>query len=195
MTFNLNVQSSLLSIWDFHVPRAANFFPQQNFASQVLFSISLRTNNRPLGNWKQDVCTILWENILHYGEHESCRWGFLLRVNPLINWVLGDGSFGIFACFHFVQRMSITPHQTSATESSIQRLSQKQSLLLPWHKCLACSTSRGITSRTTASCVQTAFRVSRTHWWLIGVDWGSSMSVSIAVLSSGEEYIIMSGPV
>lgn len=79
------------------------------------------------------------------------------------------------------------PPNLCATESGIQRLWQKESLLLPWHKCLACSTSRGITSRTTESCVQTAFRVSRTHWWLSGVDWGSSLSVSIAVPSSGEE--------
>ena len=102
-----------------------NLFSSKKFCIISIIPNSLGNNNRPLGNWKQTLRTILWENILHYGEHESRRWGFSLRVNPLENWVFSDGSLSIFACSHFVQRMSITPHQISATESGIQRLSQK----------------------------------------------------------------------
>lgn len=127
---NLNqwnwTSTSLLSISDFHAPRAAICFPQQNFALQVLFSNSLGTNNRPLWNWKLTLYTILWENILHYLEHESRRWGFSLRVNPLKNWVLSDGSVGIFACSHFVQRMSITPHQISPRRRVVYSISHKK---------------------------------------------------------------------
>ena len=126
MKLNLNVRSSLLSIWDSHVFHDSIYFPPQNFALQVLFSNSLGTNNRPLGNWKQSLCTILSENILHYGEHESCRWGFSLRLNPLKNWVLSDGSVSIFACSHFVQRMSITPHQISARRRVVYSASDKR---------------------------------------------------------------------
>ena len=151
------------------------------YCFQFLLGLTIERTNKETENKTYAKCC--GETYCAMGN----RWGFSLWVNPLINLLLGDGSLSIFAYSQFVQRMSITPHQISATESGIQRLSQKDSLLLPWHKCLACSTSRGITSRTTDSCVQTAFRVSRTNWRLSGVDWGSSLSVSIAVLSSGEE--------